>query len=210
MKNSTATNDVTYDEAFELIQNLKKKYLPAVNNLLAGADLKTIVMLNDVKRILTAKDAAQLSQILFCSVNSATASKIGVKPGYKTTISMVKLQNFLKSIDKAYKEQIKNLDTETMRIEIKKLEQLILEQLAEKGELNRDINDILDLTKSFTRDASKNNILTVTKSKKRFEKAADTINTILERRRSSTQTPETVDVKKLQRIYWDKKEEYYN
>ena len=208
-KNSTELNNLAYDEAFEIIQILKKRYLTAVNNLLVGADLKTIVMLNDVKKILTAENASRLANILLSDVNSATVSKLGIKRAYKTSISVAKLQDFLDSIDKAYKKQVVNLDKEMMKREIKKLEQLVLEQLAEKDELNRNINNILDLTSSFTRDASEKTRLTAMRTKNGLKRATETIKTILQRRYQNKEKPETVDTQKLQRVYWGKPEEYY-
>ncbi len=201
--------NIMCDKAFAEIQKIKGKYMDAVNGLLIGANLESIRMLDDMKKILAAKNADRLSKILYHDISEATSKKLGVARGYNTTVSVTKLQSFLDSIQKAYEKQSKELDIETLKQTIRQLEQELLNKEAEKQELNKTINDLLEMAQNFSATVKNKARITARQTKRNFTEATETIWTLLKNRRQDRENPEAVDVKKLQKVAWGKKEKYY-
>lgn len=193
--------------AFGEIQKLRN-YSPAVNDVLVGADLTSIKMLNDLRKILGAKDSRELSHILHYEICPATEKEIGFVRGYIPTLSIAKLTAFLEKVSTAYINQY-NLDQKTLKNICKQQEQMILKQEAAKRELQDKIDSILEFAKIMAFNAKDKARLTARESKHRFDVVRETIGTILENRRRDRNNPEEVDVEKLQRVYWGQPERYY-
>ncbi len=194
--------------AFEEIRLLKDMYLPAVRGCLGGSDLRTIKVLDDLNKILSADDPLELSDVLHRDISQETERQIGFVRGYTPTVSIEKLKNLLERIAAEYDKQSMMSKTDLIRL-LKSQEQLILQQEDQKQNLQDKINQILEFTKSIAFNAAEKARITARTSKKNFEKARDTVATILDRRYKNRETPEEVDVKKLQRVYWRQPEEYY-
>lgn len=193
--------------AFEDIRNLQG-YLPAVNGCLAGANLQLTRILDDLKKILTAKDTNELSYVLHSKISLDTEHQIGFARGYHPTISVARLIALLEKIADEYTRQQNMSKSDLIKL-LKQQEQLILNQEQQKAELQNNINDILEFTQDIALAAKDKARLTARASKQRFDAANQTIQTILERRRNENENPEQVDVDKLQRVYLQRPEEYY-
>ena len=210
MADKDTTNDnVMCDQAFAYIQRIKNTYMTAVDNLLIGSNLESIRMMDDMKKILTAKTPENLEETLYYFISEATSKELGVARGYRTTISIAKLQNFLDSIQKAYEKQSRDMDAETLNQTIKQLEHELLNKEAEIRKLNKTINDLLDMARDFAATVKDKARITARQTKSNFKNATDTVWTLLQRRRQERENPEPVDVKKLQRVAWGAKEKYY-
>ena len=194
--------------AFEEIILLKDMYLPVVRGCLGGSDLRTIKVLDDLNKILSADDALELSNVLHRDISQETERQIGFVRGYQPEVSIEKLKNLLDRIATMYDKQSTMSRTDLIKL-LKSQEKLILQQEDQKQSLQDKINQILEFTESIAFNAAEKARITARTSKKHFEKARDTIKTILERRYPNRETPEEVDVKKLQRVYWGTPEEYY-
>ncbi len=204
----TLIRDVTNaHDAFETVQTFKK-YLPAVNGALVKADVRYIKMMRDLKRILSAKKADELSSILYYDICSETRQKLGVEIGYYVTLSVNKLMVLLQKIEREYQEQSK-LTAEDLRSLCRQQEQLVLKQDNEIQKLNKKINELLELTRNFAILAADKARPTARASKKNFEVAQQTIYDILKSRATNLENPEEIDVQKLQRVSWGKKEKYF-
>lgn len=193
--------------AFEDIRNLRG-YLTAVDGCLAGANLQLAKILDDLKKILTAKDTNDLSHVLHYEISSETERQIGFARGYTPTISITRLIALLEKVAAEYTRQQDMSKTNLIKL-LKQQERLILDQEQQKKELQDNINDILEFTKTIAFAAKDKARITARASKQRFEAARGTIDTILERRRSNPETPEDVDTDKLRRVYYQRPEEYY-
>ena len=193
--------------AFEEIRKMQD-YLPAVQGVLVGADVTSIKMLHDINKILTAKNANELSHILHYEICSATAKQIGFTGGYRGELSKSKLKGWLEQISKAYIDQAR-LSADDLRKVCKKQEAAIFNQESEKIALNDKINELLEMAQNFASRASDKARITAQKTKKDFEKARAVIMNILNRRYGNREDPEDVDVQKLQRVSYGQKEEYF-
>ena len=197
----------TLGAAFEDIRNLRD-YLPAVNECLAGANLQMAQILNDLKKILKARDAIQLSKLLHDDISVATARQIDFVQGSQSTISVPRLIELLDKVAAEYARQHDMSKTDLIKL-LKQQEELLLSQEQQKQNLEENINDILDFTQRIAFAAKDKARLTARTSKQRFDVANQTIQTILKRRRNERENPEPVDVDKLSRVYWQRPEEYY-
>ena len=105
----------------------------------------------------------------------------------------------------------KSQKNESFRKTVKDYEQLVLEMDAEKEALQRTIKELLEFQKSILNDAESKARLTAVDSKKRYRNASETINSLLKRiYNDKTGEYSKVDVDKLERVYWGKKESYFN
>lgn len=193
--------------AFEDIRNLQG-YLPAIKGCLAGANLQLIRMLDDLKKILIAKDADDLSYVLHSKISLDTERQIGFARGYHPMISVTRLIALLEKIAEEYTRQQDMSKSDLIKL-LKQQEQLILNQERQKADLQNNINDILEFTQRIAFAAKDKARITARDSKQRFEVAQKTIGDILARRRNDRESPESVDVDKLERVYWQKPEEYF-
>lgn len=201
-------DQVKCDVAFEWISKNAKQYLPAVNNVLITADIQSIRIIEDIKKILSAKNIHELATVLYF-ISPVTTSQLEVAQGYNTTISLSRLQTTLNSIKKEYEKQTNKPDIEEMKQTIKQLNQLVMKQENEKEALYKNITDILKLTDSFTIDALQKMRFTAGKTKASFKRAQNALQQILQVRRANNRNPGTVNVDKLRRIYLGNPEEYY-
>ena len=198
--------NVMINPAFEAIQELQE-YLPIVRGCF-GDNLTTIKILDDLARILEAPDSNELSRVLHYGICQETERLIGFVRGYTPTVSIDKLMKLLDQVVASYDKQSEMNKTELIKL-LKQHERLILNQEEQKSELQDSINDILEFTERVAVDAKQKARLTARASKQRFDAASDTIETLLQRRRSDRENPEKVDADKLKRVYWRQPEKYF-
>lgn len=198
--------NVMINPAFEAIQELQD-YLPIVRGCF-GDNLTTIKILDDLTKILEAPDSSKLSHVLHAGICQETERLIGFARGYTPTVSIDKLMKLLDQVAALYNRQSEMNKTELIKL-LEQHERLILNQEEQKSELQDSINDILEFTERVAVDAKQKARLTARASKQRFDAASDTIETLLQRRRSDRENPEKVDADKLKRVYWRQPEEYF-
>ena len=200
-------NQMMVGPAFAAIQEMKE-FLPVVRGCLAGSNLALIKVLNDLERILSARGVNEFSHVLHYEISPETERQIGLSRGYQSTLSVEKLYNLLGQVAAMYDKQSAMSKTDLVKL-LKQQERLILDEEKQKKELQDNINDILEFTEKVAVDAKQKARLTARASKQRFDAASDTIETLLQRRRSDRENPEKVDADKLRRVYWRQPEEYF-
>lgn len=203
------------EKLFEEIHELQQ-YSKAVNGVLVGSHIRSIQILEDLKKILNAKSLKELDKVLTKEISSVTADEIGlVRPDMASRdmgprLSVVKLTALLKEISKAYLEQ-SNLSVEQLRAFCKGLEGSFLE-LHKQGEkkekdLNYKITGLLELLSERLELAAKKAGLFKRKDKKNFERGSDVVYHLILDRRDGEYMPD-IDVNKLGRVLKGEKEMY--
>lgn len=209
------------EKLFEEIHELQQ-YSKAVNGVLVGSHIRSIQILEDLKKILNAKSLKELDKVLTKEISSVTANEIGlVRPDMASRdmgprLSIVKLTALLKEISKAYLEQ-SNLSVEQLRTFCKKQEIAMLKQYQQsedqKRKLNEQITELLELLKKTMWRASEKAGLLRSKFKNNLKNAADNIATIIRWRDNSMQNgyePDPVNVARLEDVsYGTKITDYY-
>ena len=127
----------TLGAAFEDIRNLRD-YLPAVNECLAGTNLQMAQILNDLKKILKARDAIQLSKLLHNDISVATARQIDFVQGSQSTISVPRLIELLDKVAAEYARQQDMSKTDLIKL-LKQQEELLLSQEQQKQNLEENM-----------------------------------------------------------------------
>ena len=198
-------NLVEIRNAFGAIKELQQ-YLPNIKDVIVNADVNQIKTAEFIKKLLSAKSDTEIES-LFYFATDFTKDLIDYIGGYRPAFRIDKLTLIVQNMAKAQKSQ-KN---ESFRKTVKDYEQLVLEMDAEKEALQRTIKELLEFQKSILNDAESKARLTAVDSKKRYRNASETINSLLKRiYNDKTGEYSKVDVDKLERVYWGKKESYFN
>ena len=198
-------NLVEIRNAFGAIKELQQ-YLPNTKDVIVNADVNQIKTAEFIKKLLSAKSDTEIES-LFYFATDFTKDLIDYIGGYRPAFRIDKLTLIVQNMAKAQKSQ-KN---ESFRKTVKDYEQLVLEMDAEKEALQRTIKELLEFQKSILNDAESKARLTAVDSKKRYRNASETINSLLKRiYNDKTGEYSKVDVDKLERVYWGKKESYFN
>ncbi len=208
------------EKLFEEIHELQQ-YSKAVNGVLVGSHIRSIQILEDLKKILNAKSLKELDKVLTKEISSVTADEIGLVRGDAASrifigprLSIVKLTALLKEISRGYLEQ-SNLSVEQLRAFCKGLEGSFLE-LHKQGEkkekdLNYKITGLLELLSERLELAAKKAGLFKRKDKKNFERGSDVVYHMILARRRDRRDDEympDIDVNKLGRVLKGEKEMY--
>ncbi|MBQ7185206.1 MAG: hypothetical protein IJR92_00140 [Alphaproteobacteria bacterium] len=198
-------NLIEIRNAFGAIKELQQ-YLPNIKDVVVTADVNQIKTAEFIKKLLSAESDTEIES-LFYRATDFTKDLIDYTWGYRPAFRIDKLTLIVQNMAKAQKSQ-KN---ESFRKTVKQYEQLVLEMDAEKRDLQRTINKLLELQRIILNDAESKARLTAVDSKKRYRNASETIKTLLGRiYNDETDEYGKVDVDKLKRVYWGKKESYFN
>lgn len=199
---------IEYLSAGELFGKLSdlRGYLKPVNGVLVGSDVASIQILEDLKKVLNAKTAKDLEQVLNKEIGTATIREIGGYANGRIEVSISKLTALLRQIEKAHLEQ-SNLSVEQLRDLCKKQEIAMLKQYQQseyqKRKLNEQINDLLELLEKTMLHASEKAGVLKLKFKNNLKHAAMNLSTIISRRNNSMidgYDPEPVNVGRLQDV----------
>lgn len=200
----TDTGVIAVAQGYGEIKKLQA-YLPKIKDIIVNADVDQIKAANFIKNLLSVKSEQEYFN-WFDKIDAFTKNLIGFAGGYMYTFRIDKLTQIIKNMARAQESQKGGNFNQTA----KQYEQLVLEMDAEKRDLQRTINKLLELQKSILNDAASKARLTAVDSKKRYRNASETIKTLLGRiYNDETDEYGKVDVDKLTRVYWGKKESYF-
>ena len=178
-----------------------KKYLPMLEDIVLSPNVSVLQTVEDIK------DAIKGKRMPHIALDSYGAS-LGIRRDGDNMvyIDLDKFEGLLKQLEKDYEKQKGGM----FKSVVKDYAKLVLELQSQLEKRDKEITELLEFQKTALNLAAEKSRITAGESKKNFKNASRTIGRILEHRRNNWDKTKDVDVKKLQRVFYGRPEEYYN
>ena len=196
------TRQIETQHAYAEVKKLKK-FLPILEDIVVVPDVQSLKIVEILKKMLEATDDYAV-YLVFSQLTRQEQRIFGYTGGYKPTVDFDKIEKILNQLEKDYEKQKGGMFKSTVQDYAK----LVLELQNKLEAKDREINDLLEFQSSTLNMAAQKARITAGTSKKNFENGQETIQKILQNRYRGQS--EDIDVEKLRRVFYGKKEEYFN
>lgn len=196
------TRQIKAQEAYAEVKKLKK-YLPILEDIVVTPDVQSLKIVEKLKKLLKSDSDYQAYNI-FTKLSKQEERLFGFVGGYIPMVDFDKIEKILNRLEKDYEKQKGGMFKSTVQDYAK----LVLELQSKLEAKDREINDLLEFQASTLNMAADKARITAGTSKKNFENGEETIRKILQNRYRGQS--EDIDVEKLRRVFYGKKEEYFN
>ena len=196
------TRQIKAQEAYAEVKKLKK-YLPILEDIVVTPDVQSLKIVEKLKKLLKSDSDYQAYNI-FNRLTKQEERLFGFVGGYIPMVVFDKIEKILNQLEKDYEKQKGGMFKSTVQDYAK----LVLELQSKLEAKDREINDLLEFQASTLNMAADKARITAGTSKKNFENGEETIRKILQNRYRGQS--EDIDVQKLRRVFYGKKEEYFN